>query len=743
MQYLDSLNNTQKECVINTDGPMIIISGPGSGKTRVITCKITHILNMGINPYNILALTFTNKSAKEMVARIQSMVTEKPLWNLWAGTFHAMFAKILRIEAAFIGFKNHFTILDNDDSKSMIKRIIKDYKLDKEVYKPNAVFSKISLLKNNLISPEKYEKDYELQKDDNNKNQPKFLLIYKTYIERCKEHGNMDFDDLLVNTLNLLKTNLEVRSKYQDIFKYILIDEFQDTNILQLEIIKILAKKHQNLCVVGDDSQSIYSFRGANINNILSFNNLYPDAKTFKLEENYRSTKIILNAANSLILHNEKKLEKNIWTKQENGEKIQLTKTDSDKSEGLLIAKKIKEAYPIINYSEHLILYRMNSQSRSVEDGLMRLNINYKVFGLSFYKRKEIKDILAYLKIIVNKQDEESLLRIINFPARGIGKTSIDRIRDFSLRKKISIWKVLKKIRDIEINLNEGIKNKIKSFYELLEKYSLKQFENAFDLTSSLIKELNLVEILLKENTIESTSKVENIKELLNAIKSFSDEQENNTIANFLDQSVLVNENESNESKETNNYVSLMTIHQSKGLEFSHVHIIGMEENIFPSQQAMFSKKDIEEERRLLYVAITRAKKQVHLSYCKSRFRFNNYVTNEPSRFLNEIDEMCLEKLIFSTQQINSRKQTNFKKKINSELKFKTPKKLIKIPNFHNEQKNIEKQNLKVGKNIKHNIFGKGKIIELTDSNEKMEVEFENNNKKTILVRYAKFDIID
>ena len=740
--YLKSLNEIQRECVTNIEGAMIIISGPGSGKTRVITCRITHMLHMGINPYNILALTFTNKSAKEMVTRIQLMATDKPLRNLWAGTFHSMFAKILRIEATSIGFNNHFTILDNDDSKSMIKRIIQDYKLDKEIYKPNSIFSKISLLKNNLISPEKYEKDYDRQKDDNDKNQPKFLLIYKTYIQRCKEHGNMDFDDLLVNTLNLLKTKTDVLSKYQDIFKYILIDEFQDTNILQLEIIKTLAKKNNNLCVVGDDSQSIYSFRGANINNILNFSKLYPNVKIFKLEENYRSTKIILNAANSLIDHNEKKLEKSIWTKQENGKKIQLTKTDSDKSEGLLVAKKIKELFPEQKYSDHLILYRMNSQSRSIEDGLRQLNISYKVFGLSFYKRKEIKDILAYLKIIVNNQDEESLLRIINFPTRGIGKTSIEKIRDFSIKNKISLWETLGKINDIEININLGTKNKIQNFYKIIEKYSLQQFENAFNLTSSLIEKLNLIGLLSKENTTESISKIENIKELLNAIKSFSEEQENNTIANFLDQSVLVNENEGNESKENEDYVSLMTIHQSKGLEFSHVHIIGMEENIFPSQQAMFSKKDIEEERRLLYVAITRAKKQVHLSYCKTRFRFNNYIANEPSRFINEIDYKCIEPLNFYKKTTTNTK-THFKKNIKTDINFKKTKKLIKIPNFNNQKESIKKEKLKIGKNIKHNIFGNGKIINLTDSKEKMEVVFENNNKKTILVRYAKFDIID
>ena len=386
----------------------------------------------------------------------------------------------------------------------------------------------------------------------------------------------------------------------------------------------------------------------------------------------------------------------------------------------------------------------MNSQSRSIEDGLRRLNINYKVFGMSFYKRKEIKDVLAYLKALVNKQDEESLLRIINFPTRGIGKTSIERMRDFSIKDKMTLWEVFKNIHEIEININEGIKNKIYSFYELLKKFSSETFENAFILTSALIDSLSLIEILSQENTIESTSKIENIRELLNAIKSFCDEQKNNTVSNFLDQSVLVNENENTESEENKNYVSLMTIHQSKGLEFSHVHIIGMEENIFPSQQAMFSIKDIEEERRLLYVAITRAKEQVHLSHCYTRFRFNSYINNEPSRFLNEIDQRCIEKLEFSNTENHVAKKKFMQKKIQGEIKIGyQKKKLVKIPHLKNHEKNNEKLNLTIGAKIKHNIFGIGKILDLTESNQKMKIEFKNNNIKTILVRYAKFDIID
>ena len=418
MEYLESLSDIQRKCVEQTEGSIIIVSGPGSGKTRVITSKIAHLINLGINANNILALTFTNKSANEMVSRISKLIPEKPTWNLWAGTFHSVFAKILRKEANKIGFNNQFTILDNEDSKTMIKRIIQDHKLDKEIYKPNSIFSKISLLKNNLIDPKSYSEKYEMLKNDENKNQPKFLFIYKEYVKKCKQNDNMDFDDLLLNTLNLFRNNEKILEKYQSIFKYILIDEFQDTNLLQLEIIKMLEKKHNNLCVVGDDSQSIYSFRGANINNILNFTSFYPKANIFKLEENFRSTKNILNAANSLISNNNQKLDKIIWTKKDQGEKIKITKTDSDKSEGNFIAKFIKESSANYNFSDYLILYRMNSQSRSIEEALRKVNINYKVFGLSFYNRKEIKDVLAYLKLITNKLDDESLIRIINYPTR-------------------------------------------------------------------------------------------------------------------------------------------------------------------------------------------------------------------------------------------------------------------------------------------------------------------------------------
>ena len=739
MEYLDSLSDIQRKCVEQTEGSIIIVSGPGSGKTRVITSKIAHLINLGVNANNILALTFTNKSANEMVSRISKLIPKKPTWNLWAGTFHSVFAKILRKEANKIGFNNQFTILDNEDSKTMIKRIIQDHKLDKEIYKPNSIFSKISLLKNNLIDPKSYSEKYEMLKNDENKNQPKFLFIYKEYVKKCKQNDNMDFDDLLLNTLNLFRNNEEILDKYQSIFKYILIDEFQDTNLLQLEIIKMLEKKHNNLCVVGDDSQSIYSFRGANINNILNFTSLYPKANIFKLEENFRSTKNILNAANSLISNNDQKLDKIIWTKKDQGEKIKITKTDSDKSEGNFIAKFIKESSANYNFSDYLILYRMNSQSRSIEEALRKLNINYKVFGLSFYNRKEIKDVLAYLKLIVNNQDEESLFRIINTPPRGIGKTTIEKIRFFANNNNLRIWEVLNSVEGIELNINTGTKKRIKNFCDLINYFSENSSISAFDLTTDLINKIGYFDYLAKEETVDSISKIENVKELINAIKLFCDEHKNDNISEFLDQSVLVNENEQKMDQEEN-FVSLMTIHQSKGLEFKNVFIVGLEENIFPSQQAMFSKKDIEEERRLLYVAITRAKEQVNLSYCNSRFRFNNFVSNEPSRFLNEIDEKCIAKSVFNFKtQSNINQFKNSKKK---SFEFKTPKKLIKIKNL-NKIENKLSHSLKIGKKIKHNIFGIGIITDLLDSNEKIVVRFGRDNVKTILVRYAKFDLID
>ena len=751
VNILDSLNTEQKKCVEKISGPMIIISGPGSGKTRVITSKIAYLILNNINPSNILSLTFTNKSAKEMINRAQNMIPNHNINNLWIGTFHSVFAKILRIEAEIIGYNNNFTILDNEDSKNIIKRIIKDKSLDSEVYKPNAIFAKISLLKNNMISPQKYNQSEELIKKDRETRQIEFSSIYRKYEETCKKNESMDFDSILVNTLNLLNNSKEILEKYQNKFRYTLIDEFQDTNILQLEIIKKIVNKNQNLCVVGDDSQSIYSFRGANINNILNFRKLFPKAEEFKLEQNYRSSKIIVEAANKLIENNSRKLEKKIWTNKTDGEKIKVIETNSDNEEGFIIASAVKHVTQKTNtkLSQNMVLYRMNSQSRAIEEGLRTLGINYRIFGgISFYKRKEIKDLVSYLRFCVNTKDEEALIRIINFPTRGIGNTTINAIKNISTQNSKSMWKVISEICENESTTNKKLKQKLKIFYDLLKKYISKIKTDSYQFVLELIDDLKLVNKLKENNSIENFNRLENIKEFVNALKSFCEKNSENSIDKFLEEVSLANDNEydlSENSNTKNEYVSLMTIHQAKGLEFDYVHIVGMEENIFPSQQSLYSINDIEEERRLFYVAITRAKKGVFLSYCNTRFKWGNYIENSPSRFLEEIDIFCS---YINTK--NKIKHKNIKSKTstyqNQDLIIKKRNltkidvKKTKINNYK-----LKNHNLKIGSKISHNVFGYGTIIKIEGEsiNEKMQVQFKGNDVKTILIRYAKFDLID
>ena len=751
VNILDSLNTEQKKCVEKISGPMIIISGPGSGKTRVITSKIAFLILNNINPSNILSLTFTNKSAKEMINRAQNMIPNHNINNLWIGTFHSIFAKILRIEAEIIGYNNNFTILDNEDSKNIIKRIIKDKSLDSEVYKPNAIFAKISLLKNNMISPQKYNQSEELIKKDRETRQIEFSSIYRKYEETCKKNESMDFDSILVNTLNLLNNSKEILEKYQNKFRYTLIDEFQDTNILQLEIIKKIVNKNQNLCVVGDDSQSIYSFRGANINNILNFRKLFPKAEEFKLEQNYRSSKIIVEAANKLIENNSRKLEKKIWTNKTEGEKIKVIETNSDNEEGFIIASAVKHVTQKNNtkLSQNMVLYRMNSQSRAIEEGLRTLGINYRIFGgISFYKRKEIKDLVSYLRFCVNTKDEEALIRIINFPTRGIGNTTINAIKNISTQNSKSMWKVISEICEDESTANKKLKQKLKIFYDLLKKYISKIKTDSYQFVLELIDDLKLVNKLKENNSIENYNRLENIKEFVNALKNFCEKNSENSIDKFLEEVSLANDNEydlSENSNTKNEYVSLMTIHQAKGLEFDYVHIVGMEENIFPSQQSMYSVNDIEEERRLFYVAITRAKKGVFLSYCNTRFKWGNYIENSPSRFLEEIDIFCS---YINTK--NKIKHKNIKSKTtkyqNQDLipKKRNLKKIdVKETKINNYK--LKNHNLKIGSKISHNIFGYGTIIKIEGEsiNEKMQVQFKANDIKTILIRYAKFDLID
>ena len=748
---LSALSEEQKKCVTKTSGPMIIISGPGSGKTRVITSKIAYLINNQVSPSNILALTFTNKSAKEMVDRAQNMIPNQNINNLWIGTFHSIFAKILRLEAEQIGFNYNFTILDNDDSKNIVKRIIKELSLDTDRYKANSVFAKISLMKNNLITPEKYKQSEELTEKDKSTYQSDFISIYSKYEITCKKNESMDFDSLLLNTWILFNNFPDVLEKYQTKFEYTLIDEFQDTNILQLEIIKKIVAKNKNLCVVGDDSQSIYSFRGANINNILNFQSLYPDSVTFKLEQNYRSNKTIVQAANSLIQNNENRLNKTIWTNQTQGDKIKIMEAKSDNEEGFLIASAIKHTIkyntPIEN---NLVLYRMNSQSRSIEEGMRTLGLNYKIFGgISFYKRKEIKDIIAYLRFIINPKDEESLLRIINFPTRGIGNTTIEKIKSLSIEKNKSMWEIILEIEEKKIPIGNRASIKIKDFSNLINELMLQKNIESYNFICELIEKINLIPKLKETNTLENLNRLENIKEFVNALKIFSEQNNENTIDKFLEEVALVTENEydlSESSKKNNHFVSLMTIHQAKGLEFDYVYIVGMEENIFPSQQSMFSKNELEEERRLFYVAITRAKKGVYLSHCNTRFKWGNYVENPPSRFLEEINNQCV---YIRKSPIKS----DYKKKKPYRIKEKknynkiNKQNLTKISKIKTSLKPLEKKmkNLKVGTKISHNIFGIGTITKIEGEleNKKIEVEFADNEKKIILVRYAKFDLID
>ena len=753
INILDSLNTEQKKCVEKISGPMIIISGPGSGKTRVITSKIAYLIINNISPSNILSLTFTNKSAKEMINRAQEMIPNHNIKNLWIGTFHSVFAKILRIEAEIIGFKNNFTILDNEDSKNIIKRIIKEKNLDSDVYKPNAIFAKISLLKNNMISPERYKQSEDLMEKDKSMRQLDFASIFSKYELTCKKNESMDFDSILVNTLNLFNNSKEVLEKYQNKFMYTLIDEFQDTNILQLEIIKKIVKKNKNLCVVGDDSQSIYSFRGANINNILNFNKLYPESEEFKLEQNYRSTKTIVEAANKLIKNNSKKLDKNIWTKKNEGEKIKIIETKSDNEEGFLIASAVKHVNQKLNtdLNQNLILYRMNSQSRAIEEGLRTLGINYRIFGgISFYKRKEIKDLVSYLRFTINTKDEEALIRIINFPARGIGNATLTKIKNISVKENKSMWEVITGLCKNEGSSNKKIKQKLNGFHDLIDKFISKKTIESYQFVSDLIEDLKLVNKLKENNNIENYNRLENIKEFINALKSFCEQNQENSIDKFLEEVSLANDNEydlSENSSTNNEYVSLMTIHQSKGLEFDYVHIVGMEENIFPSQQSMFSIKDVEEERRLFYVALTRAKKGVFLSYCNTRFKWGNYIENEPSRFLNEIEIHCSHLNKKETKKTNIKFNTKAKN-VNSNTNTKplNNRRLKKIHGGNNTNNfNHTKYNLKIGNKISHNIFGLGTIIKLEgeSNNEKMHVQFQKNDIKIILIRYAKFDLID
>lgn len=653
MNYLKGLNPAQLAAVENTDGPTMVIAGAGSGKTRVLTVRIAHLMTKGVDPFRILALTFTNKAAKEMKLRIAKILGDQgstEARNLWMGTFHSVFARILRAEADKLGYPKDFTIYDTDDSRSVIKAIVKEWQLDDKLYKANQVHGRISIAKNNLIGPLEYLANTELMAGDASVGREKMGEIYQAYAERCFRSGAMDFDDLLFNTNILFRDHPETMLKYQQRFHYILVDEYQDTNLAQYNIVKTLAARHENITVVGDDSQSIYAFRGANIQNILNFRTDYPDHKLFKLEQNYRSTKNIVGAANSLIEKNKDQIKKNIWTDNSEGEKIRVHRTLSDNEEGHYVAHcifetKMQNQVPNKGFA---ILYRTNAQSRSMEEALRKLNIPYRIYGgLSFYQRKEIKDLIAYFRLVCNPQDEEAFKRVVNYPTRGIGQTTIDKVMVAASQLKLSIWDTIMDHLP-EIGLHAGTRKAIADFVLMIQGFqTMLPTHSAYALGEEIARRSGILKDLFVDKTPEGVSRYENIQELLNGMKEFSDQaaedpDEVKTLSDFLIDVALLTDAD-NDDPNDNDRVSLMTIHSAKGLEFPHVHIVGMEEDLFPNLMAVQSRADLEEERRLFYVALTRAEKRCTLSYAVSRYKWGNLTASEPSRFIDEIDPKYLE----------------------------------------------------------------------------------------------------
>jgi len=769
--YLDSLNPAQREAVLQKDGPMIIIAGAGSGKTRVLTYRIAHLMQQGVDAFNILSLTFTNKAAREMKERIASVVGASESKNLWMGTFHSVFARILRSEADRLGYPSNFTIYDTQDSVRLITAIIKEMGLEKDRYKPKQVLSRISSFKNSFDTVRAYFNNSDLQEADLQASRPKVGDIYKEYVDRCFKSGAMDFDDLLLRTNELIARFPDVLAKYQDRFRYIMVDEYQDTNHSQYIIVRALADRFQNICVVGDDSQSIYSFRGANIKNILSFQKDYPDTKMFKLEQNYRSTKNIVNAANSVIEKNKTKLDKEVWTSNDQGESIKVMRTISDGEEGRFVAQSIFDNSMNLQLKndQFAILYRTNGQSRAMEDALRKKGIEYRIYGgISFYQRKEIKDLLSYLRILINPNDEEALKRIINYPARGIGATTVDKLTIAANHYKKSIFEILKHIDKIDLKLNAGTKTKLQNFLNMMLRLQIDaQKMNAFEIADVVVKQTQLIKDLESDGTPEGVSKVENVQELLNGVKDFiTDRIEtggDGSLTAFLEDVALATDFDA-DKKDDKPRVSLMTIHLAKGLEFPYVYIVGLEENLFPSAMSMNTRSELEEERRLFYVALTRAEKQAYLTYAQTRYRWGKLTDAEPSRFLEEIDENFLEYLTpkraepamnrFVDQDIfgDALKRIRFQKPIQrkriekqeeKKIAFTPPKNLKKVPQTQSKT-NLFDDKIVVGNIVEHNRFGKGEVLSLegAGANKKAKIQFGTVGKKKLLLQFAKLKII-
>ena len=770
-QYLSQLNEAQLAPTLQKEGPMIVIAGAGSGKTRVLTYSIAYLMSEGIDPFNILSLTFTNKAAREMKTRISTIVGDSEAKNLWMGTFHSVFAKILRIEADRLGYPSNFTIYDTQDSQRLISSIIKEKKLDKDIYKYKQVQSRISSYKNSLITVKAYFQNPDLKEADVMSKRPEMGEIYKEYVSRCFKAGAMDFDDLLLKTNELLTRFPEVLAKYQDRFRYILVDEYQDTNHSQYLIVRALSDRFQNICVVGDDAQSIYAFRGANINNILNFQKDYDNVKMFRLEQNYRSTKNIVNAANSIIEKNQTKLDKVVWTANEEGKKISVNRSLTDGDEGRYVASTIFEnkMQNQAKNGDFAVLYRTNAQSRSIEDALRKRGLEYRIYGgLSFYQRKEIKDVLSYLRIIINPSDEEALKRIINFPGRGIGQTTIDRLIISANEHNKSIFEVLKQLHELPININGGTKTKLQNFTTMIESFQvMSQTATAFDLAEHVCRVSGLIQEFKKDGTPEGITRMENIEELLNGIKDFVEEQQEladstGSLAEFLEDVALATDLD-NEEGDDSDKVALMTIHLAKGLEFEYVFIVGLEEDLFPSAMSMSTRSELEEERRLFYVALTRAEKQAYLTYALSRYRWGKLVDAEPSRFIEEIDEQYVEIVtpkeerrfnpmlsadIFgdvdpNTVRYKKPSYPKAKPKVQEKFQISTPKNLKKVSETK-ATSNLFDNKLIVGDVVNHQRFGKGNVLNIEGKNAdlKAEIRFENGGVKKLLLRFAKLEII-
>lgn len=753
MNFLNELNDSQRAAVECTQGPALVIAGAGSGKTRVLTYRIAQLLSQGVPAYKILALTFTNKAAREMQKRIAELVGSEIAANLWMGTFHSIFSKILRFEADKLGYTSSFTIYDTQDSKNLIKAIVKDMKLDDKVYKPNVILGRISMAKNNLIVAQSYAQNNRILTEDTAGKRPLIGEIYKQYQQRCKQSDTMDFDDLLLQTNILFRDHPEILEKYREKFNYILVDEYQDTNYSQYLIVKKLSEKHRNICVVGDDAQSIYSFRGARIENILNFKNDYPDYKLFKLEQNYRSTTTIVDAANSVISKNKEQIPKKTFSENEEGEKIKVMRALSDKEEGFQVTNEIFKLanYEQQEYSDFAILYRTNAQSRILEEALRKRNIPYKIYGgQSFYQRKEIKDLLAYFRLSVNQNDEEALKRIINYPRRGIGDSTVEKLREIALKYQVSMWTVLCNLNKVADAFNSGTLAKLSKFAAMIDRFREQvPNENAYDTAYAIARTSGIIDDLSTDETPEGVSRKENIQELLNGIKDFSEtaykEGKDDKLPAFLEGVALLTDQDG-EKEGDQNKVTLMTIHSSKGLEFSNVFLAGMEEELFPAQQCVASPSALEEERRLFYVALTRAERRIFLSYATTRYKNGQVVSSRPSRFIAEIDQEYLDGYIPLREEPSGFK---FRTASGNPVSRKAPitiqrKPAVEVPEIDRSKlRPIDSNQVIPGMVIFHPTFGAGKVVNIEGLGvqKKAKVLFAEGDARVLLLKFAKLFI--